>query len=67
MVGDGSAGSYVATRYQVNDQFGFGAEALSRNGMTQSAGFIDNNMPSLTKPEGFDEDKEMMMNAMLPR
>ena len=33
------------------------------NGMTQSAGFIDNNMPSLTKPEGFDEDKEMMMNA----
>lgn len=64
VAGDGSVGSFVATRYQVNDQFGFGAEALSMNGMTQSAGFIDNSMPSLTKPEGFDEDKEMMANIM---
>mgnify|MGYP001160798433 CR=1 FL=1 len=66
VAGDGSAGSFVAVRSQVNDQFGFGAEALSMNGQTQTAGFIDNNMPTLSKPEGFDEDKEMMMKAMMP-
>ena len=58
-------GQFFSARKKVSDQYAYGAEAMTTaDGVSTGAAMIENNMPSLVKPEDFEEDKAMMAQAM---